>query len=182
VNCLVRPKVIPFLTTSKNEEPFPTLEKKNYCSVNKLSWNFYFQYIRSRRASICETARALNCGGMDDDQSWKTWQKKLNAGHKTWTQTGAMSIKQMLKVISLHFHHMYCFFIILKIYTIWFLLVPFILSLWTYPERPLFWIYVAGVEIYHQLTFFQCIYQFLTSNSNFKTTPNLQNSYFHKFY
>ena len=25
-----------------------------------------------------------------------------------------------------------------------------------------------------------CIYQFLTSNSNFKTAPNLQNSYFHK--
>ena len=26
-----------------------------------------------------------------------------------------------------------------------------------------------------------CIYQFLTSNSNFKATPNLQNSYFHTF-
>ena len=31
-----------------------------------------------------------------------------------------------------------------------------------------------GVHIY--------IYQFLTSNSNFKTTPNLQLFYFHKFY
>ena len=37
--------------------------------------------------------------------------------------------------------------------------------------------------IYDPLAYvFLCIYQFLTSNSNFKTTPNLQNSYFHKFY